>query len=74
MRIELTPAECTEIRKALGYVICKVGQRRRRYERLAGGGRQFPDPDKERSIYEKRGARIERLEILITKFREHDEN
>lgn len=74
MRIELTPAECTEIRKALGYVICKVGQRRRRYERLAGGGRQFPDPDKERSIYEKRGARIERLELLITKFREQDEN
>ena len=74
MRIELTQAECTEIRKALGYVICKVGQRRRRYERLAGGGRQFPDPEKERSIYEKRGARIERMELLIAKFREHDEN
>ena len=64
--ITLTNQELDDIRRALGYTICKVAQRRRWQERRTlGGGAE--DPEKEQNIYAKRGARIERLQQILTR-------
>lgn len=64
--ITLTNQELDDIRRALGYTICKVAQRRRWQERHElGGGAEAPE--KARNIYAKRGARIERLQQILTR-------
>ena len=61
-----TPTELAEIRAAIGFQICKLGQRRRWQERRELGGGETPS-EKARNIYDKRGARIERLRTLLTR-------
>lgn len=68
--ITLTRQELDDIRRALGYTICKVAQRRRWQERRELGGAEAPE--KARNIYAKRGARIERLQQIMTRLESID--